>query len=75
MNPISIGIGAAAFLFGVYTLYARIATPEKFRKLEAMKKAYGEKAGNAIHFVSYTFVPMGVGIAFIVCGIMGVSIF
>ena len=75
MNPLSIVIGAAAILYGIYTLYARIKTPEKFAKLEAMKKAYGKTAGNAIHFVSYTLIPMGVGITFIVLGILGISIF
>ena len=75
MNPVSIVVGAAAFLYGIYTLITRIKTPEKFGKLEAMKKAYGKTAGNAIHFVSYTLVPMAVGITFIVLGILGISIF
>jgi hypothetical protein len=32
-----------------------------FSKLERMKEAYGEKAGYAIHLVSYSLIPIGIG--------------
>lgn len=49
--------------------------PEKLGKLNAMKGKYGEKAGVTIHTVSYTIVPIVVGILFIVIGLMGGAIF
>ena len=75
MNFISIGIGVLALLFGVYTFFARKNSPEKFKKLEPMKKAYGEKWGFIIHFVGYTIIPIVIGVTFIVAGINGRSIF
>jgi hypothetical protein len=39
-----------------------------------MKEKYGEKAGTAIHTISYTILPIIVGIIFIIVGLMGESI-
>ena len=62
-------------LYGVFTGYARFKTPEKFRKLEAMKAFWGEKPGLVIHLVAYTVVPIVVGIMFVVMGVNGRSMF
>jgi hypothetical protein len=75
MNWITIGVGVAAFLYGVYTLIMRVKAPEKFGKLEAMKKFWGEKSGLVVHFVGYTLIPMIVGISFVIAGIKGVTLF
>ena len=32
-----------------------------FSKLNRMKEAYGEKVGYAIHLVSYSLIPIGIG--------------
>lgn len=59
--------GIIAFLFGLLTIYLRIFKNSKgLGKLEAMKEIYGEKLGLAIHVISYTVVPIAVGIVLIV---------
>jgi len=68
-------IGAAAILFGIYTAWARIARPQQFAKLEAMKKSLGPTAGNVVHLIAYTLVPIGVGVVFVLTGLQGRSIF
>ncbi len=74
MNYVSIAIGVTALLFGVYTLYARIKTPIVLKKLDAMKKAFGDRAGIILHTISYIIVPLAVGIIFIITGVNGKSI-
>jgi hypothetical protein len=49
--------------------------PGKFGKLNAMKEKYGEKTGIIIHTISYTVIPIIVGILFIIIGLKGVTIF
>jgi len=49
MNSVIVMIGTLAIDFGAYTAWARAAKPGQFKKLEAMKKVWGEKAGMAIH--------------------------
>jgi hypothetical protein len=73
MNPMTILIGVAALGFGIYTAYMRARNPAKFGKLAAMKKQWGEGAGNAIHLVAYTVIPIIFGIVMIMAGIQGVS--
>jgi hypothetical protein len=68
-------LGIAAVLYGLYTAWARMAKPEQFHKLEAMKKAYGEGAGTTVHLISYTVVPIVVGLGMILLGVNGRSIF
>ena len=75
MDFLTLVLGIAAAIYGVYTAYARMKTPEKFGKLEAMKGFWGEKPGIVIHFVAYTIVPIVVGITFIVMAFNGKSIF
>jgi hypothetical protein len=58
-------LGIAALAYGLYTGYARTASPEKFGKLQAMKKQWGESTGNIVHLVAYTVVPIVVGLALI----------
>jgi len=75
MNPVTVGLGVAALLFGFYSLYVRLSNPTKFAKLAAMKQFWGEKLGGAIHFVAYTLVPLGVGVVLIFAGLRGVNVF
>ncbi|HEU0264724.1 MAG TPA: hypothetical protein VFR01_03255 [Geobacterales bacterium] len=69
MDFMSIGIGVAGVLYGIYAAVARVRTPEKFWKLEPMKKFWGERAGLAIHFLGYTVVPIVIGVLFILRGV------
>jgi hypothetical protein len=75
MSPVTILIGAAALVFGIFTAYVRATNPARFGKLEAMKKQWGESAGRAIHVVAYTVVPILFGLVLIVAGMKGVSFF
>ena len=74
MNFPTIGIGALIVAYGCYTAWARVKAPQQFHKLEAMKKFWGDAPGLAIHFVSYTLVPIGVGVAIIVAGVNGLAV-
>lgn len=74
MNLPTIGIGSLIVAYGLYTAWARVKAPGQFHKLEAMKKFWGDGPGLAIHFVAYTLVPIGVGIAVIVAGVNGLSV-
>jgi hypothetical protein len=64
-------LGVAAIGYGAYTAYARVATPEKLGKLDAMKRQWGERAGTVAHVVAYTVVPAIVGMVLIAKGLIG----
>lgn len=74
MNHTTIGVGALVVAYGLYTAWGRVKAPAQFHKLQAMKKFWGDGPGLAIHFVAYTVVPIGVGIAVIVAGVNGLSV-
>jgi hypothetical protein len=75
MNIITLALGIICFGYGVFSIILRIKSPEKFGKLEAMKNKFGDKGGMVIHIISYSILPMLVGIVFIVLGILGISLF
>lgn len=75
MNLVTVLIGFLAIGFGAYTAWARVAKPERLKKLEPMKKFWGEKAGAAIHFVAYTAIPVLFGIVMVSKGLSGGSLF
>jgi hypothetical protein len=75
MNLVTMGIGLAALTYGVYTTVQRKKAPEKFGKLTAMKKQYGEKGGNAVHVIAYSLIPMGFGLAALALGYFGFTLF
>ena len=74
MDTITVALGALAAAYGTITLVARAVNPKVFSKLDAMKKAWGESAGSILHIVSYSVVPIVVGITLIVLGANGISI-
>ncbi len=65
MDYLNLIFGIGFILFGIYTLIMRKKSPEKFYKLEAMKKQFGEKKGDLIHLVSYAILPITLGIVFL----------
>ena len=75
MNLMTLAIGVAAILFGVYTLVLRAKDPTKFRKLQPMQKAFGKTAGTLVHTIGYSLVPIGAGAAFVLAGLNGVALF
>lgn len=69
-------IGILALLYGLYTIYLRVRKDSKaWGKLDRMKEAYGEKAGSAIHIISYTVVPIAIGIIGIAAYCLGIKVF
>ena len=75
MNLTTVVIGIAAIAYGLYTAWARRARPDQFRKLEAMKKTWGESAGQVVHVIGYTIVPIVVGVVLVLSGLRGGSVF
>ncbi len=66
MLPFDLVLGVLAAAFGCFTVFCYVTRNEKvFAKKEAMKKAYGEKAGTVIHFVSYAVIPLVIGVLFL----------
>ena len=75
MNRTTIGIGIAAILFGLYSLYLRISGNDKFEKLKGMQERFGEKNGGMIHLVLYCIAPAIFGIIMIIAGRRGYAMF
>jgi hypothetical protein len=73
LDPINLALGVFAIGFGLFTLFVRVTNPSKFGKLEAMKKQWGDAAGNAIHLISYIIMPILAGVALLIAGVMGIS--
>ena len=65
MNYAFLIFGLAATLYGIYTFIIRIKNPGRLRKLEATKKALGDRTGTAIHTIAYSIIPIIFGIVFI----------
>ena len=69
-------IGALCLIYGIFTLVYRQIKPESFKKLDAMKRFYGKKAGYVVHVASYTILPIVLGLAtLILYFVYGVSVF
>jgi len=75
MNFLTMGIGALALGYGIFAGVMRKKNPSSFKKLEPMKRIYGEKAGSVIHFIGYVAVPILFGIIALVSGYLGKNIF
>ncbi len=75
MNIVTIIIGFAFAAYGIFSGIMRVKNPGYFKKLEPMKRAYGEKAGNIVHFIGYVLIPVLFGLVLILSGITGKKIF
>jgi uncharacterized membrane protein YadS len=75
MDPVTVGIGALAIAYGIFSGVMRFVKPSMFKKLEPMKEKFGVAAGNTIHFVAYVILPLGFGITMIIAGLNGVAFF
>lgn len=75
MDPVTVGIGVFAIVFGGYTVFLRATDPSKLKKLKPMQDMWGERTGFVVHMVAYSLVPIGVGVAMILAGFRGVSLF
>ena len=69
-------IGALCVVYGIYTLVYRQIKPEKFTKMQVMQRVHGEKAGYVVHVVTYSVIPLVLGIACLVLYLVyGVAVF
>ena len=75
MNPITVAIGCLALCYGIFTAIWRAKHPEKFAKLEPMKRFWGERGGVVVHVIGYTVLPIVFGIVLIVSGVRGAALF
>jgi len=75
MNILTVVIGIAALLFGIYTMYVRSTNPDKFGKLKAIQAHFGKKGGALLHLVIYSIIPIIFGIIMLFAGFMGISFF
>ncbi len=75
INSTTIIIGALAIAYGIFTAVMRVVKPTLFKKLEPMKQRWGEKMGNVIHFTGYVVIPVVAGVALILAGTKGASLF
>ncbi len=67
-------LGILAMAFGIYTFYARTSKPEKLVKLKAMKQLFGDKKGNIVHLVAYSFLPIALGVMMFLKGAFGIAL-
>lgn len=74
MNLLTMGLGAAICVYGLYNMTMRTRSSEKFGKLKAMKDKYGDSTGTALHIVAYTVVPIVMGIILSFAGFNGMSL-
>lgn len=68
--------GILLLVFGLFTIYLRVFKESKgLGKLDRMKQVYGDKIGTLMHVISYTVVPILLGVAGIIAYFLGVEIF
>lgn len=68
--------GILLLVFGLFTIYLRVFKESKgLGKLDRMKQVYGDKIGTLMHVISYTIVPILLGVAGIIAYFLGVEIF
>ena len=75
MDPVTVGIGALAIAFGIFSGVMRLVKPSMFKKLELMKEKFGAAGGNTVHFVAYAVAPTAFGITMVIAGLNGISFF
>ena len=63
-------------VYGLFTIYLRIFKNNKWLgKIDRMKETYGDKFGTFLHVISYTVLPIVLGVVGIVCHFLGIEIF
>ena len=63
MDYTNLLLGMFALGFGIYMLYLRLANNiSNSTKLLKMKELMGDKAGNLVHLIAYTILPIALGI-------------
>ena len=63
-------LGGFMVAYGLFTLFARKLAPERFWKLEPMKKRWGERGGVVVHVIGYTVMPLVGGTVLLLQGLL-----
>lgn len=73
---ITVILGVLLVAYGLLTIYLRVCRQSAgLGKLEKMKELYGERLGKAIHIISYTVLPILLGVtALVLHFLLGVDI-
>ena len=76
MNYTTIAVGVFALVYGFVVLALRARGKEgPFGKLSVMKERFGAEAGSRIHFIGYVVLPLALGAALVVAGLLGANVF
>ncbi|MBN1242963.1 MAG: hypothetical protein JXA15_09700 [Spirochaetales bacterium] len=76
MNYTTIAVGVFALVYGIFILALRLRGKEAaFGKLALMKERFGPEAGSRIHFIGYVVLPLVLGAALVLAGLLGANIF
>ncbi|MEK6238850.1 MAG: hypothetical protein N2C14_29395 [Planctomycetales bacterium] len=75
MDPLSIGIGVLLVGYGCFTTYRRATNAPESKKMQVMKKAWGDGGGTALYVGAYSVMPVLCGVVFIISGVMGQPFF
>jgi hypothetical protein len=75
MDIPTISIGFLVLVYGIYALISSVRGERgMFRKLEHMKKKWGNRTGTTIHFAVCILVPILLGIIIIWAGLNGAGL-
>ena len=75
MDVLTAVVGVVLVIVGGGFTVARSRTPDRLRKFTNMRKAFGERAGTLIHVISYSIIPVILGLVLIVLAARGYSLF
>jgi len=76
MNFTTVAVGAFALVYGIVILALRLRGKETaFGKLALMRERFGAEAGSRIHFFGYVVLPLVLGAALVVAGLLGADVF
>ena len=65
MDYFSLTFGILVIAYGIYTLIVRAKNPQRLTKLTAMKEKMGSRRGTIIHTISYSVIPILLGLILI----------
>jgi len=74
MNLLTLGIGIVVLCFGVISGILWFKKPGIFKKLEPMKKRWGNRVGSILHISAYVIIPLIFGVIVVIAGVYGIDI-
>ena len=74
MQYTTLALGAAIFIYSLYTIVMSFKSPKELIKLKYMRAKMGVKYGTMVHTIVYIVVPLVFGFFVIRAGIDGITI-